>query len=196
MKVRSLFSSIYQYALEKAEHPHALYWLAFITMVEAIIFPIPVVVMLMPMMLAQPEKAWWLATFTIFFSVIGAMGGYWVGAFAFDWLLHDLFINLGYMPYFEQVSDWFDHYGMLCMVAGSVVPIPFKVFTVAGGLVGMPFMPFVFGCLIGRSIRYYAVAVVCYFGKNHIDTFMSRYMDKMGWLFIGCGLIFWWLWPK
>lgn len=196
MNVRALFSGLYQYALDKAEHPRALHWLALFTVVEAVIFPIPVIVMLMPMILAQPKRAWWLATFTVAFSVIGAVVGYGLGAFAFDWLLHDFFMNMGYMHYFDQVSEWFHQYGIFCILAGSIVPIPFKVFTVAAGVVGMPFLPFILGCLISRSLRYYLVAAFCYFGKNHIETFMVRYMDRMGWLFIGCGLMLWWVWPK
>ena len=179
-----LFSTLYTKMLKWASHRHASYYLAGISFSESLFFPIPPDVMLAPMALAKPEKAWWYATLTTLSSVVGALFGYLLGMFFFSFI-HPFLTDLGYAAAYDQVNLWFKIWGFwILFLAGSVSPIPFKIFTIAAGTLHMSILTFVIASLIGRGARFYLVSGLMRWGGEHIDRTLRRCIDWMGWIVV------------
>lgn len=179
-----IFSSLYKKMLQWASHRHATYYLAGISFSESSFFPIPPDVMLAPMALAKPERAWWYAGLTTITAILGAVIGYLLGMFCFD-LIHPFINDLGYASAYQQVQLWFSKWGFwVLLFAGSVSPIPFKLFTIAAGALHMSFLPFIIGSLIGRSIRYYLISALMLWGGTRMDTFIRQTIDWLGWVLL------------
>ncbi len=179
-----LFSRLYSKMIEWANHRHASYYLAGISFSESLFFPIPPDVMLAPMALAKPEKAWWFATLTTLTSVFGALFGYLLGMFCFNFI-HPLLVQCGYAPAYDQVQLWFQLWGFwILFLAGSVSPIPFKIFTIAAGTLHMPLLTFILASFIGRGARFYLVSGLMRWGGAHIDRTLRRCVDWLGWIVV------------
>jgi membrane protein YqaA with SNARE-associated domain len=179
-----IFSGLYDKMLQWARHPHASYYLAGISFSESSFFPIPPDVMLAPMALAKPERAWWYAGLATITSLLGAILGYLLGMFCFN-LIHPLIEKLGYGPGYQQVQIWFAHWGFwVLLFAGSISPVPFKLFTIAAGALHMALLPFLIGSLIGRSIRYYLVSALMVWGGARMDAIIRRSIDWLGWVLL------------
>ncbi len=177
-----IFSALYNRMMLWASHRHAPYYLGVISFTESSFFPIPPDVMLAPMSLAQPKRAWWYATLTTITAVLGAFVGYIIGMFFFDFV-HPLIIEFGYQLTYEQVQNWFETWGFWVLVfAGSVSPVPFKLFTIAAGALHMSLFPFFVGALVGRSIRYYFISGLMILGGKRMDEMLRRSVDWLGWI--------------
>lgn len=176
-----LFGPLYDRCRALAAHRHAPWYLGFISAIESIFFPVPTDVMLAPMALANP-KAWWrlglLATVT---SVLGGVIGYGLGYFAIDAVMPWI-ERAGYDDTYVRVQDLFREYGVWIMFVAAFTPIPFKVFTVAGGAAAMPLLPFVLASLVGRGIRFFLVAWVVAWGGPKVEPVFRRYIEIVGWI--------------
>ncbi len=179
-----LFSHLYQRVIRWSRHQHAPYYLGAISFIESSLFPIPPDVMLAPMALAQPQRAWWYATLTTATSALGALFGYAIGMFFFHWVAGWL-AYFGYMPAYQQVQTWFGQWGGWIMFIAGVSPIPFKLFTIAGGALHTPLLPFIIGSIIGRGARFYVVAGLMRWGGERMDQWLRRFVDVMGWSIVG-----------
>ncbi len=182
--------------LQWAQHRHAPYYLGAVSFIESSFFPIPPDVMLAPMCLAKPERAMWYATLTTLTSVVGALFGYVIGMFFFHWA-GPLLIKFGYGPAYQHVQLWFSHWGGWVLFVAGFSPIPFKLFTIAGGALHMALLPFVMGSACGRGMRFFLVALLMRYGGKHIDRALRRFIDLIGWvivvlLIVGYG-IYWYL---
>lgn len=176
-----LFSTLYHWTLQLARHRHAPYYLGGISFIESSFFPVPPDVLLAPMVLARPDRAWSYATLTTLTSVIGALFGYLLGIFFFEWIFPGL-IYLGYMQDYQKVAGWFQAWGSWVMFIAALTPIPFKLFTIAGGALHIPLLPFIIGSFIGRSIRFYLVASLMRWGGERMDRWLKRTIDWVGWI--------------
>lgn len=139
-----LFSSLYARTMQWARHKYATYWLALVSFTESSFFLIPPDVMLAPMSLAKPEKAWFYALVTTIASVLGGLLGYFIGSFAFE-IIEPYIHSMGYWHKFELAQQWFENYGFWAILLAGFTPIPYKVFTIASGVAGMLLLPFVLG---------------------------------------------------
>ena len=137
-----LFTPLYDACLSWAQHRHADKYLAGLSFTESVIFPIPPDVMLAPMALATPKKAWWYAMITTIASVIGGIAGYLLGYFAFDAFIHPIIVDLGYSDKLALAMDWFTQYGVWVVFIAGFSPIPYKVFTLTAGMMSMAFFAF------------------------------------------------------
>ena len=133
-----------------AAHRHAQWYLAGLSFAESSFFPVPPDVMLAPMALANTHKAWRFALITTVFSVLGGAAGYAIGMFAFD-LVQPLLEKAGYMDKYQLAVDWFKQWGIWVVFLAGFSPIPYKLFTIAAGVVSMAFLPFMVASLIGRG---------------------------------------------
>ena len=114
-----LFTPLYDLSLRWAKHPNADKYLAGLSFSESVIFPIPPDVMLGPMALAKPEKAWWYAFICTVASVLGGMAGYLLGYLAFDTLILPLIETLNYQEKLATATLWFEEYGVwIVFIAG------------------------------------------------------------------------------
>ena len=176
-----LFGPLYDYCRRLAAHPHAPWYLGFISAIESIFFPVPTDVMLAPMALAHPKRWLRYGVIAAVTSVLGGVIGYALGYFAIEAVLPWI-ERVGYLGHYEAVQDQFEQYGVWIMFVAAFTPIPFKVFTVAGGAAAMPLLPFVVASLIGRSLRFLLVAGLVAWGGPRIEPHLRRYIETVGWV--------------
>lgn len=179
-----LFRPLYERVLRWAEHPKAPALLTFLSFIEAIVFPVPPEVMLAPMTLARPKQWFWYATLSLAGSLVGAFIGYALGMFALH-LIEPLIEWAGLMPKFIDVKAAAAENGFWFLLLGGFVPIPFKLLTIASGVVGMPLLPFFFGALIGRGKRVYLVAGLVRVMGARAQQILDRHIERIGWLVVG-----------
>lgn len=178
-----LFSSLYVRAMQWARHKYASYWLALVSFTESSFFLVPPDVMLAPMSLARPDKAWFYALLTTVTSVAGGLLGYLIGVFALE-LVEPLIQQFGYQHAYLTAKNWFQDWGFWAIFIAGFTPIPFKVFTIAAGAVGMLLVPFIIGALVGRGLRFFLVAGLMCWGGPALETKLHQWMDLLGWLTI------------
>jgi membrane protein YqaA with SNARE-associated domain len=179
-----LFEPLYVRAMQWARHRHATALLALLSFFEAIIFPIPPEVMLAPMCLAQPKRGWYFATVSLLGSMVGMFVAYAIGYYAIE-LVMPLLERLGYAVEFEDVKRQAAENGFWLLLIAGFTPVPFKIFTLASGAVGMPMLPFVAGAMIGRGKRVYLVAAAIRLGGARAEAVLHRYAERIGWLAMG-----------
>jgi membrane protein YqaA with SNARE-associated domain len=177
----SLFSSIYDWTLKWAEHKFAPRMLALLTFAESIFFPIPPDVLLAPMVLAKPEKAWRLASLTTIASIIGGSVGYLLGYLMFEPWIQPLITEFGYQHRFDTAMSWFNQWGVWVVFIAGFSPIPYKLFTVSAGFLQMAFLPFLLASAIGRGLRFFLVAGLIKWGGNAMQKTLRRWIDVLGW---------------
>ena len=123
---------------------------------ESSFFPIPPDVMLAPMSMAKPAKAWRFALLTTLASVAGGLLGYLIGFYAFE-LIQPLVGDGGhYHDAFERGKAWFDKWGVWAVFLAGFSPIPYKIFTITAGVLSMALLPFVLASTIGRGARFFS----------------------------------------
>jgi membrane protein YqaA with SNARE-associated domain len=178
-----LFSGIYQKVMNWSKHRLTSYWLALVSFTESSFFIIPPDVMLAPMSLAKPEKAWFYAGLTTIASVLGGLLGYVIGVFAFDMVepwIHDL----GYFESYLTAQAWFQEWGFWAIFMAGFTPIPYKIFTIAAGAAAMALLPFILGSLVGRGCRFFLVAGLMRWGGKRLEKQLSLWVDRLGWAMV------------
>jgi len=177
------FSGLYARAMQWARHRYASYWLALVSFTESSCFLVPPDVMLAPMSLAKPERAWFYAGLTTIASVLGGLLGYAIGLFAFQ-MAEPWLHSLGYMYAYEQATAWFEQWGFWAIFVAGFTPIPYKIFTIAAGAANMLLLPFIIGSLIGRGMRFFLVAGLMRCGGTKLEASLHQWVDRIGWLTI------------
>lgn len=175
-----IFAPLYERMLGWSRHRHAPALLGGVSFLEAIVFPIPPEVMLAPMSLANPKRAYWFATISLVASMLGMFVGYAIGHFAIE-LAMPLLERAGYAAQFEEIKRQAAENGFWLLLLAGFTPVPFKVFTLASGAIGMPLLPFFFGALIGRGKRVYLVAWAIRLGGAKAEAMLRRHIEPIGW---------------
>ncbi len=177
----SLFSKLYDRVMQWSRHRHAPRYLAGLSFAESSFFPIPPDVMLAPMSLARPERAWHYAALTTLASVLGGILGYFIGMLAFD-LIEPLLHQYGYFDKYLVAREWFAQWGFWAVLLAGFSPIPYKVFTITAGVIGMAFLPFVLASALGRGARFFLVSGLMAWGGERMESVLRRYIDWIGWI--------------
>ena len=175
-----MFITLYKKCLDLAAHKSSKYYLAAVSFIESSFFPIPPDVMVIPMVISKKDDFFKIFLITTIFSVLGGILGYFIGAFFFD--IGMQVINFyGYQDKFISLknnlinSEGFYAWLSILFLAGFT-PLPYKVFTIASGLIGFNILIFVLISLISRGLRFFIVSYLSYkFG----DLF-SQFMEKHG----------------
>ncbi|MBI1906568.1 MAG: DedA family protein [Rhodocyclales bacterium] len=175
-----IFSPLYRRAMEWARHRHAPWFLGGLSFAESSFFPIPPDVMLAPMSLARPSRAWLFALIATLASVAGGLLGYFIGVFAFDFI-EPLIQGGRYWNAYVEARAWFDRWGFWAIFVAGFSPIPYKVFTIAAGTVSMALLPFLFASIVGRGLRFFLVAGLMAWGGPRMEAALHRYVDWLGW---------------
>jgi len=184
-----LFTRMYDACIRWARHRHAPRYLAALSFAESSFFPIPPDVMLMPMSLARPQRAMHFAALTTLASVVGGMAGYAIGHFALDWVAPLIEEGGRWAPAYSRASAWFHEWGFWAVLLAGFSPIPYKVFTISAGALSMAFIPFVLASAIGRGGRFFLVAALLSWGGPAMEAQVRRYVEGIGWLLVGAGVI-------
>ena len=178
-----LFSAIYDKVLGWSRHKHAQWYLGGLSFAESSFFPIPPDVMLAPMSLARPEHAWRFAHITTLASIVGGVFGFLIGVFAFE-MIEPLLHSAGYWHHYERAVAWFEKWGFWAVLLAGFSPIPYKIFTISAGALGMMFLPFLFASAVGRGARFYLVAGLMRWGGERMEKTLRLYIDRIGWVLI------------
>lgn len=179
----TFFSKLYQRTLEWSAHKRAPTYLGAMSFAESSFFPIPPDIMLMPMALAQPNKAIYFAWITTFFSVLGGLLGYAIGFFAMD-LITPWLQEIGYGAKLDSAQQFFNEYGVWVVFIAGFSPIPYKVFTISAGASAMALLPFIIASAIGRGARFFLVAGLMKYGGAKLEPFIRKWVDWIGWVFV------------
>lgn len=176
-----LFSAIYEWTLKWAEHKFAPRMLALLTFAESVFFPIPPDVLLAPMVLAKPEKAWRLASLTTIASIVGGVVGYFLGFWMFEPWIQPLITDFGYQHRLDMAMNWFSQWGVWVVFIAGFSPIPYKLFTVSAGFLQMAFLPFLIASAVGRGMRFFLVAGLIQWGGAAMENKLRQWIDVIGW---------------
>jgi membrane protein YqaA with SNARE-associated domain len=149
---------LYDWCMAAAEKPYASWILGAVSFVESSFFPVPPDAMLIPMALARPERAYSYAFLCTWTSVAGGLLGYFIGAALYDTLGHWLISLYGYGDKVEAFREAYARYGTLIILSKGILPIPYKIVTIASGFAGYNLVLFVVFSFIARGMRFYAVA--------------------------------------
>jgi membrane protein YqaA with SNARE-associated domain len=192
-KTMRIFTFLYNKMMDWARHQYAPYYLYVLSFAESSFFPVPPDVMLMPMALAKPDRAWIYAAYTTIASVLGGVFGYFIGALAFK-LIHPYIIQLGYEGSYEQIQRWFNVWGFWLMFFAGFAPIPYKLFTIAAGAMHIALLPFILGSAVGRGGRFFLVTGVMLWGGERMEQLVARYIERIGWIVVILLLFVYWFW--
>jgi membrane protein YqaA with SNARE-associated domain len=157
---RAMLRRIYDWCIDAAHKPYAVWILAAVAFAESSFFPVPPDVMLIPMALARPQRAWFYATICTAASVLGGILGYAIGALLYDsvgqWLIN-LYGLAGKVDGFRaSYAAW----GAWIIIGKGLTPIPFKLVTIASGFAGYNIWLFVLCSIIARGGRFFVVAIL------------------------------------
>ena len=172
---------LYNWTLELANNPRAIWLLGFVSFIEAIFFPIPPDILLIPMILANIEKAWFYAFVATITSVLGGLVGYAVGFLAYSEIAEPLLISLGKQSAIILFSNNINENGFLIVLTAGISPIPFKVVSIMSGFTQMPIFVFLISAMLGRATRFFVVATLLKYYGETIKSFIETYL---GWLFL------------
>ena len=169
-----MFKRLYAFIITLSQSRHAPWALAAVAFAESSVFPIPPDALLAPMALAAPKKAWRYAAIATAGSVIGGMLGYGIGALLFDtlgqWLIH----LYGYAEKMEALRETYQRWGALVILVKGFTPIPFKLVTIASGLLGYNFPLFVLLSIVTRGGRFFLLAAAL----NHFGDPLRLALEK------------------
>lgn len=154
----ALVKATYDYMLNLASRRNAMYFLFAVAFIESSFFPIPPDVMLIPMVLAAPAKAWRIAGIATIASVLGGAFGYAIGVFFFDLIARPILTFYGYMHQFDVFKDYYHEWGAWIVFGAGITPFPYKVITIASGVVHLDFAVFMLTSVVARGMRFYLVA--------------------------------------
>ena len=141
-----------------AEHPRALWVLALVSFAESSFFPIPPDLLMIPMIIAAPHRAFLIAGVCLVSSVLGGLAGYGIGAFAFDQVGRPILEALGKVDRIEDFNARFNDLGFWPVLIAGLTPFPYKVITIMSGWTGLPLGTFIVTSIIARGIRFFLVA--------------------------------------
>ena len=177
-----MFNTLYKKCLNLAAHKSSKYYLAFVSFVESSFFPIPPDVMVVPMVIAKKTDFLKIFLIATIFSVLGGILGYFIGAFFFDvgmqvmtfYGYENKLINLkNNLINNEGFYAWL---GVLFLA--GFTPLPYKVFTIASGLIGFNILIFIVISLISRGLRFFIVSYLSFKFGNFFTQFMEKYGSK------------------
>lgn len=181
VRAASMIRRLYDWTMSLAEHRHALWVLAFVSFIESSIFPIPPDVLMIPMIIAQRNRAFLIAGVAMVSSVLGGLAGYAIGAFAFETIGQPILASLGKADAMAAFNSQFNDFGFWAVLIAGLTPFPYKVITIMSGWTGMPLMTFVVTSIVARGLRFFIVAGLLWKFGEPIRAFIEK---RLGLMFI------------
>ncbi|WP_224815063.1 YqaA family protein [Hasllibacter sp. MH4015] len=172
---------LYDWTMGFAGHRHALWVLAIVSFAESSVFPIPPDVLMIPMILARPSRAWLIAGVCLVASVLGGLLGYAIGYFAFEEIGRPIFEALGKVERIEQFNERFNDFSFWPVLIAGLTPFPYKVITIMSGWTGLPLATFIAASVVARGLRFFIVAALLWKFGAPIRDFIEK---RLGLMFI------------
>jgi membrane protein YqaA with SNARE-associated domain len=155
-----MLRGLYDRVLSLAQRPNALWALAIVSFAESSFFPITPLVMLIPMVLARPDRAWLIAGVCTAASVAGGVAGWGIGYAFFEEIGRPMLKFYGKAEAFDEISVRFRKFGAEAVLVAAVTPIPYKVVTIASGAVNLSLPVLIGASIVGRGIQFFMVAAL------------------------------------
>lgn len=168
-----MLTRAYNWTMGLAGHRRAVWALMLVAFAESSVFPIAPDVMLVPMALARPRRAFVLACICTLFSVLGGLAGYWIGALLFESVGRPVLDFYGLGADFARFQEKYIAYGAWIVFGAGFTPIPYKVFTIASGAVGLDLATFILASALARGLRFFLEAGLLYVFGEPIRSFVE-----------------------
>lgn len=176
-----MIKRLYDWTMSWADHPRALWVLAFVSFIESSVFPIPPDVLMIPMILAAPRRAWLIAGVALIFSVLGGLLGYLIGTIAFETIGQPILAALGKTDAMQAFNTRFNDFGFWAVLTAGITPFPFKVITIMSGVSGLSLSTFIVTSIVARGLRFFLVAALLWKFGIPVRAFIER---RLGWMFL------------
>lgn len=169
-----MLRSLYDWTISLAQRPDALWVLAVVSFVESSFFPIPPDVLMIPMIIAAPQRAFRIAAVATIASVLGGCLGYALGAFFFDAIGQPILSLYGYEAKFAEFQHTYNEWGAWAVLIAGVTPFPYKVITILSGVTGLSFTVFTVASVAARAARFFLVAALLWKFGPPVRDFIER----------------------
>lgn len=169
-----MLKGLYDWTMRLADHPRAIWALAIVSFVESSFFPIPPDILMIPLILAAPHRAWLIAGVAMVSSVLGGLFGYIIGALAFEQLGQPILEALGKGDAVAEFNTRFNDFGFWAVLGAGITPFPYKVITIMSGWTGMPIATFFVSSILARGLRFFIVAALLWKFGAPIRDFIEK----------------------
>ncbi|MBT8475173.1 MAG: DedA family protein [Alphaproteobacteria bacterium] len=174
---------LYDWTISLASSRYAFWALAIVAFVESSGFPIPPDVLMIPMILAQPRRAFEIAALATVSSVLGGLAGYWIGVGLFETVGEPVLAFYGKDAYFDEFAASYNEWGAWAVLIAGVTPFPYKVIAIMSGATGLNLTVFLIASVIARGLRFFIVATLLWKFGAPIRDFIERRLGLMFTLF-------------
>ncbi|MDE9449065.1 DedA family protein [Aliiroseovarius sp. Z3] len=175
---------LYDWTMGLADTRHALWALAVVSFLESSVFPIPPDVLMIPMIIARPSRAFVIATVALVSSVIGGAFGYFIGWGLYESVGQPVLEFYGKTAEFGHFAETYNQWGAWAVLIAGVTPFPYKVITILSGSTGLNFGIFMVASVIARGLRFFIVAALLWKFGAPIRDFIERRLGLMFILFV------------
>jgi membrane protein YqaA with SNARE-associated domain len=180
-----MIRALYDWTLGLAQSRHALWALAFVAFIESSVFPIPPDILMIPMIIASPRRAFLIAGVCTIASVMGGAFGYYIGATFYDSIGLPVLEFYGKTDSFATFQDRYNAYGAWAVLIAGVTPFPYKVITILSGATGLSLPVFMAASMVARGLRFFLIATLLYHYGTPIRDFIERRLGLMFSLAVG-----------
>jgi len=175
---------IYDIVLSYAEHKYSSFILFIISFIESSFFPIPPDILLIPLVLAKPKKAFHYASICTIASVLGGVFGYLIGFYFMDTIGVSILEIYNLNDGFNNVANLFNKYGVWAIGIAGLTPIPYKIFTIASGVFSYSIFWFIVLSVLSRGLRFFVLAFLLYIYGEKIKIFIEKYFNILSIIFM------------
>ena len=171
----------------------AMPFIFFIGYIEAIIFPLPQEVFMVPMMLSERSKVFRIAFYSFIGSILGGITAYYLGLLFFDSIVNPIINFYDYSHHFLFFKDQINEFGFIYVFIGGFTPLPFKIITLTSGALSIPFWNFLIAAILSRGLRFYLVGFLIWkYGEKVINT-VDKKLNLISFCILGIVLIFYFI---
>ena len=179
-----MIRALYDWTISLAEHPRAMWALALVAFIESSVFPIPPDLLMIPMIIARPSKAFLIAAVAMVASVLGGMLGYFIGWGLFESVGQPVLEFYGKTDRFDDFATRYNEWGAWAVLMAGVTPFPYKVITILSGSTGLSLPVFIISSIIARGLRFFIIAALLWRFGPRVREFIERRLGLMFTLFI------------
>jgi membrane protein YqaA with SNARE-associated domain len=179
-----MIRGLYNWTMGLAESRYALVALAVVAFIESSVFPIPPDILMIPMILAAPRRAWLIAGVATVSSVLGGLMGYYIGWGLFDSVGRPVLEFYGKDKYFDDFALRYNEWGAWAVLIAGVTPFPYKVITILSGSTGLSLTVFIVASAVARALRFFVVAALLWKFGAPIRDFIEKRLGLMFTLFV------------
>ncbi len=173
-KKKGIIQIIYDFVRESADKPYGIILLCILAFTEASFLPVSPFIILLAFCVVKPGKSIIFATYTLVFTVIGGVFGYYIGYVLFEYIGKPILNFYGYWNYYDNLKTMLSKNEFLSLLIAGLIPLPFKVFSILSGSLNLNFWLFILAGTISRGVKYYLFSVIIMVFGNKAKIFVER----------------------